>query len=121
MSNHTMLAECEVKFRPVSLEDFETAYPKIEIEFSYLPGYPAQGPSYYSGGEPAAGAEVGFISATMVDPGDLYDATQSQIDDMARDYLDSDHGYNQACRVAEGEQGPDPDAAYDRMRDDRDA
>lgn len=118
MTRHIIRAEVEVKFTPVGMTDLECAYPKIEIEFSYTPGYPEQGPSYDSGGEPGAGAEIDFISATIRDgDGDGLDPSQEQINDWARTWIEDD-GYDAACRVAEDEQGPDPDAAYEAMRDD---
>ena len=121
MNEYTLTAECEVRFRPVSLTELESAYPTLSITFRHTPGYPAQGPSYSSGGEPGAGAEVTLVSAEMVDPGDLgFEPDPTQIQEWAADYLDSEHGYTHACRVADEESGPDPDQAYEEMRDRRD-
>lgn len=46
MSRHTIEAEITIT---------------VEIEYEYEPGYPAIGPSYASGGEPGAAAEVSLI------------------------------------------------------------
>jgi hypothetical protein len=114
---HIIRAEVEVRFRVPGLEDLENATLKMDIEFSYTPGYPATGPSYSSGGEPGAGAEVEFIRAELID-GDGIDPPRAQLDDWAEDWLLGD-GYDAACALAEDESGPDPDAGYERMRDDR--
>jgi hypothetical protein len=89
----------------------EVAYPTIEIEYSYLPGYPATGPSRYSGGEPGAGAELDFVSAKLLD-GDGLDPEQKTVEEWARDWLDDD-GYDAACQHAEEGRQPDPDDARD--------
>lgn len=89
------------------------------MRYRYTPGYPATGPSYDSGGEPGAGAEVELVSAELVD-GDGLDPRQEQVMDWAQDWLDSDSGYAQACAAAEGEQGPYPDDLRDQKRE-RDA
>lgn len=118
MSRHTIRAEPEIRFIPVGCTDFEHAYPKLDIEYDYTPGYAATGPSYDSGGEPGAGAELSLIHAKLID-GDGLDPRDSQIAEWAEDWLNDD-GYDRACRLAEDESGPDPDEGYERMRDDRD-
>lgn len=45
----------------------------VEIEYTYTPGYPEQGPSWESGGEPASAPEVEVISLR-------WSPTGSQID-----------------------------------------
>jgi len=117
MTRHTIVAQPTVRFRVPGLEDLESADPKIEVVFDYTPGYPATGPSYDSGGEPGSGAEVELVSAKLLD-GDGLDPDQKTVNEWAQDWLNDD-GYDLACQLAEDEQGPDPDAAYDRMRDDR--
>jgi len=39
----------------------------VEIEYDFTPGQPEQGPSYASGGEPAAPAEVEVIDIHLLD------------------------------------------------------
>ncbi len=119
MTLHTIRAEVEVKFTPIGCTEPEYAYPTLDIEFSYTPGYAATGPSYDSGGEPGAGAEVEFLHATLVND-DGITTTAALIDQWGEDYLASNHGYEAACDQACDEGGPDPDEAYERMRDDRD-
>ena len=50
MSRHTIEAEITII---------------VEIEYEYEPGYLATGPSYASGGEPGAAAEVSFVGAKI--------------------------------------------------------
>lgn len=118
MSKHSIRAEIEVSFHLSGAPDDEreVAYPKVDIEFSFTSGCPATGPSYASGGDPASPAEVEMISATLAD-GDGLAPTQDQVDDWAKDWL-SDAGYHAALDVA-ADAGPDPDAAYEAARDDR--
>jgi hypothetical protein len=115
-TRHTIEAQPHVKFRVPGLEDLESADPLIEVEYTYLPGYPATGPTYYSGGEPGQGPELDLISAKLL-AGDGLDPDQKQVEEWARDWLD-DAGYDIACRHAEDGQGPDPDAWLDAKRDD---
>ena len=116
MTTHTIEAQPTIRFRVPGLVDLESADPLIEIEFTYLPGYPAMGPSYASGGEPGAGPELELVSAKLLD-GDGLDPGQKQVEEWAADWL-NDKGYDIACRHAEREQGPDPDAWLERKWDD---
>jgi len=118
MTTHTITAEIEVTFHLSGApeDERETAYPKVDIQYSYLPGSPATGPSYASGGEPADPAEVEFISASLIH-GDGLAPTQDQVDGWAEKWL-CDAGYHQAVEEA-ASSGPDPDAAYEAARDDR--
>jgi hypothetical protein len=116
MSNHTILTEVEVRFVPVGLIEQETAYPTLKIDFSFTPGCPEQGPSYASGGEPATAAEIEITGVKLLD-GDGLLPTDDQLREWADKWLDGD-GYNEACDQAETDLRPDPDEAYEAMRDD---
>ena len=98
MVEHIITTELEIRFTPAGCA--EVAYPTIEIAYTYLPGSPQRGPTYWSGGEPADPAEVELVSARLID-GDGLDPDAKQIDDWAQGYLDSDRGYEAACREAE--------------------
>jgi hypothetical protein len=114
---HTITAEVEVRFRVAGLEDLENAFPTIEIAFDYAPGRPAYTPrGEYAPIDPPDPAEVSFRSAKLIS-GDGLDPPDAQVDEWARDYLDTDEGYEAACRAAEENSGPDPDEWYDRKRD----
>lgn len=119
MITHTIRAEIEVRFHLLGSPDDEreTAYPTVDIDFTFTPGCPETGPSYASGGEPASPAEIEFVKATLVS-GDGLAPTQDQIDDWAQNWLD-DAGFDAACNLACQDDGPDPDDARDRERDDR--
>ena len=98
--NFTLTADVEVKFVPVSLTEQEVEYPTLDIEFSYLPGRHAYTPrGEYAPIDPPEPPEVEFMRATLADGKGLL-PTQDQIDDWARNYLDSDEGYRRACDVA---------------------
>ena len=83
--------------------------PEIEctIYFTFIRGYPATGPTYWSGGEQACPAEVEFHH---VEP------TSPDIVAWAADYLQGE-GYDDACEIATEDMMPDPDAAYEARRD----
>jgi hypothetical protein len=101
MQRYTLTADVEVKFVPAGLVEQEVEYPTLDIEFSYLPGRPAFTPrGEYAPIDPPDPAEVEFLRATLADGKGLL-PTQDQINDWARDYLDSDEGYRRACDVAE--------------------
>jgi hypothetical protein len=119
MTAYTIRAEIEVRFHLLGAPDDEreTAYPKVDIEFEFIPYQPATGPSYASGGEPACPAEVDFIKATLID-GDGLIPTKEQIDDWSREWL-CDAGYDAACEIACRDDTPDPDHARDQALDDR--
>lgn len=116
MSVHKITAELEVSFPGTDPEETERAYPEVEIEFSFTAGYPETGPSYSSGGEPAAADEIEAMKVTVIN-GDGIGMTDSQWLDRAQDWLD-DKGYDAAREVAIAESGPDPDYLLERMRDD---
>lgn len=101
MNTFTLTADVEVKFVPDGLVETEVEYPVLEIEFSYIRGCPAHTPrGEYAPIDPPEPAEVDFRSAKLIDGQGLL-PTQEQINDWARDYLDSDAGYRHACNEAE--------------------
>lgn len=112
----TIHAEIEARFTFPGLADgeHEVAYPTIEIQYSFVRGYPASGPTYWSGGEPADPDEVDLISAQLIDD-DGVTPTEDQIHDWAREWLHGD-GYAEAC--AHAKCGPDPDFLLQQRRDD---
>lgn len=100
MTTHTLTADIEVKFVPAGLVDWEVEYPVLEIEYSFIRRRPAYTPrGEYAPIDPPDPAEVDFRSAKIIDAKGLL-PTHEQVDDWARDYLDSDEGYNHACNVA---------------------
>jgi hypothetical protein len=102
-STHTLTAEVEVKFTPATLHDIEVEYPVLEITYSYIRGRPAYTPrGEYAPIDPPDPAEVDFRSARLIDGKGLL-PTQEQIDDWARDYLDSDAGYMRAVNNADND------------------
>jgi hypothetical protein len=123
MTTHTIRAQVEVKFRPIGMEDFEIAYPTLDIEFDYVPGRPAFTPrGEYAPIDPPDPAEVSFRSAKLID-GDGLDPFmgplgQQTVDDWASDYLDTDEGYEAAIEAAENDRQPDPDYERDKRLDD---
>ena len=101
-TRHTILAEIEYKFRFPGLEpgEHETAYPKVEITYSFIKGRPAYTPrGEYGPIDPPDPPEVGFISATMVDA-DGMEFPPAKVDEIASDWLDGD-GWELAVRNAE--------------------
>ena len=116
MTHHTLTAELEIRFTPTGCTETEVAYPTIEIAYTYLPGSPQRGPTYWSGGEPADPAEVELVSARLID-GDGLDPDAKQIDDWAQGYLDSDRGYEAACREAAASEAEARAEAYDTRND----
>lgn len=116
MTTHTITATPDVKFWVVGCEDPEVANPTIEITYSYTPGRPAFTPrGEYAPIDPPEPAEVDLISAKLVDADGLRPQGED-VADWANDWLQGD-GYEEACANAEETSGPDPDEAYDRMRD----
>jgi hypothetical protein len=89
---------------------------ELLIYFTFVPGCPETGPSYASGGEPAAPAEVDFDHVEQLADGQWTAAPE--FNDWARTYLQND-GYDEACQEAAERSQPDPDYAYERMRDER--
>ena len=114
-TRHTMIAEVPVKFWFPGL----VAHPTIAIIFDYLPGRPAYTPcGEYAPIDPPEPPEISFVEATLID-GDGLAPTMSQLQEWASDWLNED-GFNEACDYAEQHSGPDPDEAYERMRDEPD-
>lgn len=77
----------------VNVDADTVAYPEISIRYSFVPGYPATGPTYASGGEPGCGPEIELISATLVSADGL-NPTPEQIEKWAQAYLDSGAGFD---------------------------
>jgi hypothetical protein len=75
---------------------------EVEIAFEHTPGAPEQGPSYASGGQPADPAEIEFVSARHMVNGKpapflvFPEMQQEWLDDLARDWLESDEGESAA-------------------------
>lgn len=97
----------------VSIADTEI---EVEVEFTSTPGCPEQGPTYSCGGQPAEPAEIEIQRATVCigkerhpAPGWLIDIIHNDEDQMGDLWADVE------------DDGPDPDAAYDQMGDERDA
>lgn len=98
--------------------DWEAEY---RIQFNYVRGadpiiHPADN------ADPGWPAEVEFVSVKpvigVVDAGAFTDLAQRELDQWAEDWLDEN--YVDAVEKAEDDMQPDPDAAYDAMRDERD-
>jgi hypothetical protein len=115
-SAFTITAEIEARFTFPGLADgeHETAYPTVEIQYSFVRGTPATRPSFSCPGEPADPDEVDLISARLV-AGDGLEATDEQVHEWAREWLHGD-GYFEAC--AHAKQGPDPDDLLQQRIDD---
>jgi hypothetical protein len=115
-STHTIAAEIEARFTFPGLADgeHETAYPTLEIEYSFVQGWAGSRPSFSNPGEPPEPDEVDLISARLI-KGDGLEPTDDRVQEWAREWLHGD-GYHEAC--AHAKQGPDPDRLYDQRRDD---
>jgi hypothetical protein len=73
----------------------------VEITFNYMPGAPAQGPTYASGGQPADPSEVEFVSAVQLVGGKpVITDNQQGLDDLVISWLETDAGMDIAERVA---------------------
>lgn len=57
------LTDSIIIFETDEATDEELAF---DVKFSFLPGQPASGPSYSSGGEPAEGPEIEILSVTCI-------------------------------------------------------
>ena len=75
-----------------SFDDGETEH-DIVVTFDYTRGYPEQGPSYSSGGEPACAPEVDYGDITV----DGIPATTAQADAI----MNSDRIYEKCCEWAQ--------------------
>jgi hypothetical protein len=97
---HSIRAEIEVRFHLPGMpeDERETAYPVVDIDFTFLPGAPERGPTYACGGTPADPAEIEMVKATLVN-GDGLVPTQDRIDDWADAWLQG-VGFDRACDVA---------------------
>jgi hypothetical protein len=114
MTTHTITAVRSGSFNGM---DWEAEY---VITYDYVPAAPdwydksVGGPG---GWNPGHGAEISFISATpLPDAGAFTDIAVKELQDWAAEWLDDN--YAAAVDAAEQDSQPDPDAAYDAMRDD---
>jgi hypothetical protein len=98
-----------------SLADPEAPETELRIHFTFTPGYPEQGPSYASGGEPATSHEIEFASVEREADGKWIAAPEFA--DFAVGYL-AGEGFDAAVEEA-ADDGPDPDDARDRDNDGR--
>jgi len=108
---------------PIGPDD-EGAEVEVAIRFSYVPGAPATGPTYASGGEPGYGSEIEFISAERYvngEPrpyeGSFADLEAKTLQDAAAEWLEEN--YDAAAHQAAEDSQPDPDDARDRAIEDR--
>lgn len=90
-TNHTIRAEIEVRFHLSGAPDDEreTAYPTVDIDFTYVRGAPA------TWTDPGYGAEIEVVRATLVN-GDGLAPTAEQVDAWAEIWL-QDAGYDRDC------------------------
>lgn len=100
-TQHTLTTEIEVHFQLSGMPDDEreTAYPKLEITYSFLKGSPAV--RYQRNGDPGWPAdpdEVELINVKLID-GDGLAPTAHQLREWAEDWL-NDAGYDKACEHA---------------------
>lgn len=97
----------------------------VEVNFSMSPRYAETGPTYASGGEPAGGGEIEIDSATLLIPrrgvGGVEVVNPERVDapKWLLDILQDDEGVLEQLEESVPD-GPDPDEAYERTRDDRD-
>lgn len=95
---------------------------ELRITYTFTPAVPEQGPSYSSGGQPAEGATVEFVSCLQILGGKVYeqsgsfsDYQQGSLDTLAHNWLESDEGEAQAIEQALDDlQGQADDAAERR-------
>lgn len=80
------MATYQIEIEPEILTDENAFYPRINAEVSYVRGCPA------SWNDPGWADEIELVNATLIDA-DGATLTQPQIDDLARDYINSDRGY----------------------------
>ena len=115
-SVHTITAEIEARFTFPGLAEgeHETAYPTLEIQYSFVQGWAGSRLSFSCPGEPADPDEVHLINARLID-GDGLTPTEDQIHDWAREWLHGG-GYAEAC--AHAKRGPDPDDLLQQRIDD---
>lgn len=116
MSKHKITTELEVTVTAYGI-DPEKFCLEVEIEFGYAPGYPETGPTYASGGEPAAPDEIEAHSVKVINAEGI-DMPPSWWLERAQDWLD-DKGYDAARGEACADNEPDPDDARERAREDR--
>jgi hypothetical protein len=84
-SVHTITAEIEARFTFPGLAEgeHETAYPTIEIQYSFVQGWAGSRPSFSCPGEPPEPDEVDLISARLI-AGDGLEPTDERVQEWAR-------------------------------------
>lgn len=81
-------------------DDYEVAYPDIEITFRLYPGGPSPTPrGEYGPIDPPDPHEIEFVSAKLINDDGL-SLTPAIVTEMAREHLETDDGYSYACEVA---------------------
>ena len=113
MSTHTTTIHMLVSFGRKEIEI------PADVRFGFTPGYPATGPSYSCGGEPACPAEVEIMAVELTVP--CQSVVGGVIKIPAPSWLvevmqASDDMYEQLSDAVPD--GPDPDDVYVRRRDD---
>lgn len=83
----------------------------VEVQFTFTPGCPEQGPSYASGGEPATAPEIEIEHAFIVD--DDGEHIGFLRPDMCRAF--DEYAYHELVASAAEQLEPDPD--HDRPPD----
>lgn len=103
---------------------------EVEVEFTFTvsPIIPATGPSHSSGGEPASGGEVEIVSASAIIEtgfGTTKQVRGMPVPDWMVNILNGDEDLLESLFDAARDDiyadEPDPDAAYEAMRDERNA
>lgn len=89
----------------------------VTVSGNYTPGVPMRGPSYASGGEPPEPAEFEYDRVTWWNPkaAQEIDIT-TMIPPSCEEYV-SEAALEAYENGGSANDGPDPDAAYERMRD----
>jgi hypothetical protein len=90
----------------------------LRITYTFLKGAPEQGPSYYSGGQPADPDEIEFVKCVQIvngkespRSGAFADLEQDSLDAIAHAWLEGDEGTAQATEQAHSDHDADADAA----------
>ena len=104
-SKHSFVTELEIEIP----EAEEVFYPKIEILYTYTPGYEA------TRDEPGASPEIEIYDVKVINSLGLEYSSKEWLD-LADEWMD-EGGYDLLADQAEEDSEPDPDYEYDRRRD----
>ena len=98
-SKHTITAEIKVNFQlsDMPADEHETAYPEVEITYSFVKGCPAR-IRYDENDHPAEPHELEVLDAKLIN-GDGLAQTQDQLLEWAQEWL-YDEGYDRAVENA---------------------